>query len=91
VHEFGTPEYEERLPPGVRRPGLRSVVVVDIRKVSTSCDFGIPLYNFVSHHSTLFEFAATLESRNREFETADGEAGPKSETPPASDKGLKAY
>ncbi|TFY63539.1 hypothetical protein EVJ58_g3193 [Rhodofomes roseus] len=92
VHEFGTPEYEERLPQGVRRPGSRSAIVVDIHKVGTSCGFGVPLYDFIAHRPMLLDFAAMLESRDREVETANGNTSADAGSPPpTSDKGLKAY
>lgn len=35
VIEFGTPEYDELLPPTTRLPGSRAIIVVDIYKVGT--------------------------------------------------------
>ncbi len=35
VHEFGTREYEELIPPEQRRPGSRAAIVVDVHKVGS--------------------------------------------------------
>lgn len=35
VYEFGTPEYEELLPPSKRQIGSRSVIMIDVLKVGT--------------------------------------------------------
>lgn len=35
VYEFGTPEYNSFIPAESRKPGSRSVIVVDVYKVST--------------------------------------------------------
>ena len=35
VHEFGTPEYAQRILPASRLSGSRAVVVVDVHKAST--------------------------------------------------------
>lgn len=35
VHEFGSAEYERRLPGVARLPGSRSIIVVDVHKVGT--------------------------------------------------------
>ncbi|KAH9931291.1 uncharacterized protein B0H18DRAFT_1083570 [Fomitopsis serialis] len=90
VLEFGTPEYEELLPPDVRHPGSRCVVVVDIHKVGTSCGFGVPQYAFLAHRPTLYNWLAQLETTEQEHDAADGAADPSSE-PRVAEKGLKAY
>ena len=35
AYEFGTPEYDAILPPEKRPSGCRSVIVIDVHKVST--------------------------------------------------------
>ncbi|KAF5360211.1 hypothetical protein D9757_011417 [Collybiopsis confluens] len=35
VCEFGTPQYNELLPPDDRHPGSRSIIVIDVERVST--------------------------------------------------------
>ncbi len=34
-HEFGTPEYDELIPPENRRPGSRAAIVIDVYRVGT--------------------------------------------------------
>ncbi|KAH9836815.1 uncharacterized protein C8Q71DRAFT_759973 [Rhodofomes roseus] len=89
VLEFGTPEYEELLPPDVRHPGSRCAVVVDIHKVGTSCGFGVPQYAFLSHRPTLYNWCAQLEAAEREHGVANDIVD--SSKPHVAEKGLKAY
>lgn len=35
AYEFGTPEYEMRIPLEKRKPGSRAVIVVDVHKVGS--------------------------------------------------------
>ena len=35
VHEWGSPEYQRCIPAETRTPGSRSVIVIDVHKVST--------------------------------------------------------
>jgi hypothetical protein len=35
VYEFGTPEFNNFIPPESRKPGTRTVIVVDVHKVGT--------------------------------------------------------
>lgn len=35
VHQWGTPEYDTYVPAGTRKPGSRSIIVVDVHKVGT--------------------------------------------------------
>ncbi len=43
--------------PGGRGTGVRSVIVIDVNRVSDSCGFGVPLMSFNGHRSTLDEWA----------------------------------
>ncbi|VDB85091.1 unnamed protein product [Peniophora sp. CBMAI 1063] len=61
VHEFGTPEYDELLPPGKRQPGSRAAIVIDVHKVGTSCGFAVPFYQYVGPRDTLTNFAVKTE------------------------------
>ena len=38
-------------------PGVRSIVTVDVTRVSDSCGYAVPLMNFGSHRPTLDEWA----------------------------------
>lgn len=39
-------------------PGVRSIVVVDVTRVSDSCGYGVPFMTFEGHRSTMDEWAA---------------------------------
>ncbi|KZV75212.1 hypothetical protein PENSPDRAFT_681178 [Peniophora sp. CONT] len=66
VHEFGTPEYEQLLPPGKRQPGSRAVIVVDVHRVGTSCGWGVPFYQYVGPRDTLVNFGVKMEKDDGE-------------------------
>ena len=34
-------------------PGTRSIIIVDIHQVGSSCGFSVPFYEFKSHRNTL--------------------------------------
>jgi len=60
-HEFGTKEYDQYIPADKRQPGSRAVIIVDVHKVGTSCGWGIPYYQFLSHRPTLNNWAGGFE------------------------------
>ena len=43
--------------PRLSDPGVRSIVTVDVTRVSDSCGYAVPLMNFRSHRPTLDEWA----------------------------------
>uniref|UniRef100_A0A7S4T0Z7 Pyridoxamine 5'-phosphate oxidase N-terminal domain-containing protein n=1 Tax=Alexandrium monilatum TaxID=311494 RepID=A0A7S4T0Z7_9DINO len=47
----------------VSHKGFRAVMVVDVSRVSSSCGYSIPLYDFVEDRSTLFD---TFEKKSEE-------------------------
>ncbi|TRM58558.1 hypothetical protein BD626DRAFT_410417 [Schizophyllum amplum] len=61
VYEYGTPEYEKYIPAEKRKPGSRSVILVDIHKVGSSCGYSVPFYEFQSHRNVLEDWAARKE------------------------------
>ncbi|GAW07933.1 pyridoxamine phosphate oxidase [Lentinula edodes] len=61
VYEFGTTEYNELLPPDVRNPGSRAVIIVDVEKVGTSCGYGVPFFEFKGHRDTYYNVASRFE------------------------------
>lgn len=65
VYEYGTPEYNALIQPATRQPGSRAAIVVDVLKVSSSCGFAVPLYNFVAHRTRLHRFNETKERVDR--------------------------
>ncbi|KAJ7143772.1 hypothetical protein C8R44DRAFT_691504 [Mycena epipterygia] len=62
VYEFGTPEYDNFIPAEFRKPGSRSVIVVDVYKVSTSCGYAVPFFDFKAHRTGLLAWAVKKES-----------------------------
>ncbi|KAG7095322.1 hypothetical protein E1B28_006087 [Marasmius oreades] len=80
VYEFGTLEYNELVPPEERQPGSRSIIMVDVHKVATSCGYGIPFFEFKSQRTKYTDVALKKEAQDC--------VSPSSELP--SD-GLKAY
>ncbi|KAL1727958.1 hypothetical protein EV714DRAFT_216207 [Schizophyllum commune] len=61
VYEYGTPEYEQYIPAEKRKPGSRSVILVDIHKVGSSCGYAVPFMEFKSHRNVLEQWAAHRE------------------------------
>ncbi|KAJ3794860.1 hypothetical protein GGU11DRAFT_794440 [Lentinula aff. detonsa] len=89
VHEFGTPEYNELLPPALRKPGSRAVIIIDVEKVGTSCGYGVPFFEFKGHRDTYYNVASR-------FEQADLAAQQEDTVKPADidsfpQKGLRHY
>ncbi|KAI5886408.1 uncharacterized protein SCHCODRAFT_02769106 [Schizophyllum commune H4-8] len=66
VYEYGTPEYAKYIPDEKRKPGSRSVILVDIQKVGSSCGYAVPFYDFISHRSTLENELALFERREND-------------------------
>lgn len=58
VLEYGTPAFNEIITSqGVKTiPGTRSIILVDIDQVGTSCGFSVPKYDFVEFRPTLHDF-----------------------------------
>jgi len=89
VYEFGTPEYEALLPLDKRQTGSRSVIMIDLVKVSTSCGYSIPFFDYKAERNRL-----TLDSYR--LEIADIEAEKDLDMcacsePPRPEKGMKRY
>jgi hypothetical protein len=42
-------------------PGSRSIIVVDVHQVASSCGFSVPFYDFKGYRSTLNDFFAKKE------------------------------
>lgn len=64
--ENGTPEYtsfieEHKVP---QKPGCRSIIMLDIDQVATSCGFSVPYYDFVSHRPILDDFFAKKAAKH---------------------------
>jgi len=83
VHEFGTPEYDAKIPPSKRKPGSRSVIVIRVHRVGTSCGWGVPYYKFIGHRRSLLAFNQNAELKDNKFiasgepSSAELDSGPK--------------
>jgi hypothetical protein len=55
----GTPEYASLVSqfPGEAGEGVRSVIVVELERISDSCGYGVPLMNFHDHRPTMDQWA----------------------------------
>ncbi|KIK58703.1 hypothetical protein GYMLUDRAFT_60494 [Collybiopsis luxurians FD-317 M1] len=84
VYEYGTPGYNELLSPSDRHPGSRSIIVVDVERVSTSCGYTVPYYEFRGHrYATYYKIAEKLEGCDlASQDEIDGSM---------SEKGLRTY
>lgn len=60
VHEPGDEVYESKVSLVGSGLGIRAVVAVDVERVSTSCGYGVPVMDFVSHRPTIGKW---LESK----------------------------
>ncbi|AIE87755.1 pyridoxamine 5'-phosphate oxidase family protein [Fimbriimonas ginsengisoli] len=58
----GDPHFEELVALFPRKPGVRSVVRVQVTRVSTSCGFAVPLMDFKDDRDTLDRFALSKGS-----------------------------
>lgn len=54
----GTPDWDALLPHFGTLPGVRQIISADIHRVSTSCGFAVPRYNFVDDRDQLTRWAA---------------------------------
>ncbi|KAJ3502974.1 hypothetical protein NLJ89_g8642 [Agrocybe chaxingu] len=94
VYEYGTAEYNELLPAEKRQPGSRSVIMLDVHKVGTSCGYSIPFYTFKSNRMRLHIGMAKRELediRNESTTTSANGNGVPTSSALVSDKGLKVY
>ncbi|KAI0552318.1 pyridoxamine phosphate oxidase family protein [Xylaria curta] len=76
VLEYGSPEFDEIVEREniTTLPGTRSVIVVDIHQVGTSCGYQVPFFNFVEHRRVLekyFETKVSKFERGNEKESMD--------------------
>ncbi|KAJ7062067.1 hypothetical protein C8F01DRAFT_1056964 [Mycena amicta] len=73
VYEFGTPEFNNYISPESRKPGTRSVIVVDVFKVGTSCGYAVPFFEFKSHRTRLLTWAVKKESLDQAHEESNSQ------------------
>ena len=53
-------------------PGVRSIIVVDIHQVGTSCGFSVPVYEYKAYRNTLNEFAEKRVANDEAGNAAEG-------------------
>jgi hypothetical protein len=72
--EYGTKEFDAIVASeGITIiEGTRSIVLVDIHQVGTSCGFSMPCYDFVSFRPTLNEFFEKRVKAEKEGRREDG-------------------
>lgn len=89
VYEFGTPEYEALLPPEKRQIGSRSVIMIDVFKIGTSCGYAVPFYTYKAERNRLLSFNYGQElidiKAEKELDMTS------CSVPPRPEKGLKRY
>ena len=70
VLEFGTAEYVEFIEKYKIEtlPGTRSIIIVDIHQVGTSCGFSVPYYDFKEHRPILNDF---FEKKREKFDAGN--------------------
>ena len=56
VHEVGTPEFERLMKHFEPRPGMRSIISATITRVSDSCGYGVPRYEYLGDRDTLIDY-----------------------------------
>jgi len=57
VIEQGDPEWEQLLAGFPAQPGARSVVIVEVNRISDSCGFAVPVYEFRHERTQLTNYA----------------------------------
>jgi len=74
VLEYGTPAFNEIITSQNVNiiPGTRSIILVDIHQVGTSCGFSMPIYDFVKFRPTLNDFFEKRVANERAGKREDG-------------------
>jgi hypothetical protein len=57
VHEVGSREFDELAPEFTLLPGCRSIIDIDVERVSESCGYAVPLMDLVGDRHRLIEWA----------------------------------
>ena len=57
VHTVGDPAFDALLPAFSEYPGARSIIEIDVERVSTSCGYSIPFMDYAGERDTLVEWA----------------------------------
>ncbi|KAG2139140.1 uncharacterized protein EDB93DRAFT_1163523 [Suillus bovinus] len=91
VYEFGTPEYDNFIPPTNRKAGSRAIIVIDVHKVGTSCGFGVPLYKYETQRTILERWCDTMENFDRDDEARQAPPPYESSAAAKDPRGIKAW
>lgn len=68
VHERGTPEFEKLLKHFEPRPGMRSIIRAELTRISDSCGYGVPRYQYLGDRDTLVNYWEKKgETENMEY------------------------
>jgi len=72
--EYGTKEFNDLVASeGIKIiPGTRSIIMVDIHQVGTSCGYSVPFYDFTGFRTTLHEFFEKRVANEEAGNRADG-------------------
>jgi hypothetical protein len=57
VHLLGTPAFETLAPEFPELPGARSIIEIEVDRVSTSCGYAVPLMDLVGDRDRLLDWA----------------------------------
>ena len=57
VHVLGSPAFEALAPEFPELPGTRSIIEIEVDRVSTSCGYAVPLMDLVGDRDRLIEWA----------------------------------
>ncbi|KAG6887520.1 hypothetical protein C0995_014658 [Termitomyces sp. Mi166 len=90
IYKFGMPEYDCLLPLKTRKIGSRSVIMVDIIKVGTSCSYAVPFMEYKGKHSCLLLDLSQKEMADIAAEKTLDLSSPSCKLP-LSETGLKRY
>ena len=60
VHEKGSPGYRELAHHFPDLPGARTIIVLEAQRISDSCGFSVPRYEFVEDRDTLIRYAEQM-------------------------------
>ncbi|KAG6918816.1 hypothetical protein DXG01_011568 [Tephrocybe rancida] len=88
VYEFGTPEYDALLPLDQRKCGSRSIIMLDVFKIGTSCGYAIPFMEYKGERNRLMVHNYNLEIADI---AAEAPLDLSTTEPPRPITGLKRY
>ena len=82
VHEVGTPEFEKLLVHFEPKAGMRSIITAQVTRISDSCGYGVPRYEFLGDRATMEDYwtakgaeGTTEYQRTRNVKSLDGLQG----------------